>query len=261
MQETENNVVTIAAQKKKPHLFVATPMYGGQCFGFYTQAVLQLQTLCKNNNVDLTFSFLFNESLIQRARNLLANEFLKSQATHMMFIDSDIRFFPEQIFPMVDVDKDIICGIYPKKEINWGAVRNAMAAGVPDAELKHHTGSFVVNLVNYENEVTVPIDKPLEIWNGGTGFMLIKREVYEGLIGKVPTYKNNVMDLQNPKNGEDINEFFATQIEPESGLLLSEDYDFCKKARQNGYKVWAAPWVQLGHVGTYPFEGQLVRTP
>ena len=91
--------------------------------------------------------------------------------------------------------------------------------------------------------------------------MLIKREVYEGLIGKVPTYKNNVMDLQNPKNGEDINEFFATQIEPETGLLLSEDYDFCKKARQNGYTVWAAPWVQLGHVGTYAFEGQLLRTP
>ena len=118
-----------------------------------------------------------------------------------------------------------------------------------------------MNLVNYEETVTVPIGEPLEIWNGGTGFMLIKREVYEGLVGKLPTYLNNVMDIQNPQNGERINEFFATCIEEESGLLLSEDYYFCKKARENGFKVWAAPWVDLAHVGTYAFEGQLLKTP
>mgnify|MGYP003349918803 CR=1 FL=1 len=243
------------------HLFVSTPMYGGQCFGFYTQSCLQLQTLCKNANINLSFSYLFNESLIQRARNLLVHHFLQSEATHMMFIDADIRFNPNDIFPMMEADKDIICGIYPKKEINWQTVRNAINAGVPDDQLKHHTGAFVVNLVDYQTEVTVPINQPVEIWNGGTGFMLIKREVFEGLIGKVPMYLNNVLDLQSNKNGETIHEFFATQIEPESKLLLSEDYDFCKKARNNGYKVWAAPWVQLAHVGTYAFEGQLLQTP
>jgi hypothetical protein len=179
----------------------------------------------------------------------------------MMFIDADIRFNPNDIFPMMEADKDIICGIYPKKEINWLTVRKAIDAGVPDAQLKNHTGSFVVNLIDYQPEVTVPINAPVEIWNGGTGFMLIKREVFEGLIGKVPMYLNNVLDLQNEQNGETIHEFFATQIEPESKLLLSEDYDFCKKARNNGFKVWAAPWVQLGHVGTYAFEGQLLQTP
>lgn len=243
------------------HLFVATPMYGGQCFGFYAQSCLQLQNLCKNANVNVSFSYLFNESLIQRARNLLASHFLKSDATHMMFIDADIRFNPNDIFPMMEADKDIICGIYPKKEINWLTVRNAINAGVPDDQLKHHTGAFVVNLVDYQTEVTVPVNQPVEIWNGGTGFMLIKREVFEGLIGKVPMYLNNVLDLQNKDNGQTIHEFFATQIEPESKLLLSEDYDFCKKARNNGFKVWAAPWVQLAHVGTYAFEGQLLQTP
>jgi len=243
------------------HLFVATPMYGGQCFGFYAQSCLQLQTLCKNANMNVSFSYLFNESLIQRARNLLVHYFLKSDATHMMFIDADIRFNPNDIFPMLEADKDIICGIYPKKEINWQTVRNAIEAGVPDDQLKHHTGAFVVNLIDYQSQVTVPINKPVEIWNGGTGFMLIKREVFESLIGKVPMYLNNVLDMRNSQNGETIHEFFATQIEKESKLLLSEDYDFCKKARDNGLKVWAAPWVNLGHVGTYAFEGQLLQTP
>ena len=211
--------------------------------------------------MNVSFSYLFNESLIQRARNLLASHFLKSDATHMMFIDADIRFNPNDIFPMMEADKDIICGIYPKKEINWLTVKNAINAGVPDDQLKHHTGAFVVNLVDYQTEVTVPVNQPVEIWNGGTGFMLIKREVFEGLIGKVPMYLNNVLDLQNKDNGQTIHEFFATQIEPESKLLLSEDYDFCKKARNNGFKVWAAPWVQLAHVGTYAFEGHLLQTP
>lgn len=243
------------------HIFVATPMYGGQCFGFYAQSCLQLQTLCKNANVNVSFSYLFNESLIQRARNLLAHYFLKSEATHLMFIDADILFNPNDIFPMMEADKDIICGIYPKKEINWTTVRNAIDAGVPNDQLKNHTGAFVVNLVDYQTEVTVPINQPVEIWNGGTGFMLIKREVMEGLVGKVPYYLNNVMDINNPSNGEKIHEFFATQIEEETQILLSEDYDFCKKARKNGYKVWAAPWVQLSHIGTYAFEGKLLQTP
>ena len=91
--------------------------------------------------------------------------------------------------------------------------------------------------------------------------MLIKREVMEGLVDKLPTYLNNVLDIKNPDNGQRIVEYFATLIEDESQLLLSEDYYFCKKAREHGYKVWAAPWVQLAHVGTYAFEGQLLQTP
>lgn len=246
---------------KKKHIFVATPMYGGQCFGYFTQSCLQLSNLCKTKDVDVSFSFLFNESLIQRARNLLAQHFLKSEATHMMFIDADIRFNPEQIFPMLEADKDIICGIYPKKEINWTTVKMAMDANVPNDQLKFHTGAFVVNLVDYQTEVTVPVNEPVEIWNGGTGFMLIKREVFENLVGKVPTYLNNVLDMTNKENGETINEFFATSIEDDSRILLSEDYYFCKKAREHGMKVWAAPWVQLAHIGTYAFEGQLVQRP
>jgi hypothetical protein len=213
------------------------------------------------HGVDLSFSHLFNESLIQRARNLLTNHFLKSPATHLMFIDADILFRPEDIFPMIAADKDIICGIYPKKEINWSGVRKAIAADVPDSELRHHTGAFVVNLKDYQPEVTVPINEPVEIWNGGTGFMLIKREVLEGMKDGLPSYLNNVLDINNPANGESITEYFATMIEPETQILLSEDYFFCRKAREAGYSVWAAPWAELSHIGTYAFEGRLLKQP
>ena len=127
-------------------------MYGGQCFGFFTQALLITQNVLPAAGVKSSFSFVFNESLIQRARNLLAHNFLKTDATHLMFIDADIKFNPNDIIPMIQADKDIICGMYPKKEINWQTVRNAVEKGVPNSELHAHTGVFVVNLVDYQQQ-------------------------------------------------------------------------------------------------------------
>ena len=241
-------------------LFVSTPMYGGQCTGFYAQSLIQLNNLLKNTGNDCVMSFMFNESLITRARNALAHNFLKTDCTHLMFIDADIRFNAADIPPMVEADKDIICGIYPKKEINWHTVKSAMDAGVPVDQLKHHTGAFVVNLVDYNASVTVPINQPVEIWNGGTGFMLIKREVFEQLADKVPSYINDVTDLSGSIKQDEIKEYFATSIEEGTQRLLSEDYHFCNIWRKAGGKVWAAPWAKLSHIGTYAFEGQLLQS-
>jgi len=246
---------------KKPKIFIATPMYGGMCAGFYTQSIIQLLTTCQANGIDAEFSFMFNESLITRARNSLTNSFLKTDCTHLMFIDADIRFRADDIIHMIRAEKDIICGIYPKKEINWHSVKAAMDRGVPFDQLKSHTGSFVVNLVNYVGEVTVPVNEPVEIFNGGTGFMLIKREVFDKLGESVPSYSNDVVDLGGKmKQSEPIMEFFTTSIEPGTNRLLSEDYHFCRIWRESGGQVFAAPWCQLAHIGTYTFEGQLTPT-
>jgi hypothetical protein len=249
-------------EAKKPTVFIATPMYGGQCAGWYTQSILNLVNVFSGAGINTQFSFMFNESLITRARNALAHQFLKTDATHLMFIDSDIRFNPADIVKMLEVDKEIICGIYPKKEINWFTVKQAMDNGVEKDKLQYYTGSFVVNLVNYAGEVTVPVSEPVEIFNGGTGFMLIKREVFETLADKVPSYTNDVGDLSNQmKEKEVIKEFFATSIEPDTNRLLSEDYHFCRIYRLAGGKVWAAPWAHLGHMGSYLFEGALIPAP
>ena len=58
---------------RKKKIFVATPMYGGQCFGMYTKACIDLATLCANYGIECKFFFIFNESLITRARNYLVD--------------------------------------------------------------------------------------------------------------------------------------------------------------------------------------------
>ena len=242
-------------------IFVATPMYGGMCSGMYTSGIMQLVGVCGQNGMQMYYSFMMNESLITRARNSMAFDFLKSDATHLMFIDADISFNPNDIPMMVRANKDIICGLYPKKEINWKLVHDAVKSGVDYKDLGNYTGSFVVNLVGGAMETQGNINEPMEIDNGGTGFMLIKRNVFETLKPLVPTYTNDMILIvdKNPVK-KIISEFFDTSIDEDTNRLLSEDYHFCKIARKAGFKVYAAPWANLTHSGTYNFSGQLPRT-
>ena len=245
----------------KAHLLVATPMYGGVCNGNYTVGMIQMASVMSSKKMAFRYAYMTNESLITRGRNSLAYDFLDTDCTHLMFIDADIGFNPEDIPTMVDADKDIICGIYPKKEINWLKIEEAVKAGIPAQELHLHTGSFVVNLVGGALHQEGNLYDPMEIENGGTGFMLIKRNVFEKLAPLVPEYKNDMWRAVDEFKPKVIKEFFATSIDEESGgRLLSEDYHFCKIARKAGFRIWAAPWVRLEHNGTYSFSGQLDRT-
>ena len=242
-------------------LFVATPMYGGMCTGLYASAIMQLVGVCGQNQMQMYYSFMMNESLITRARNSIAYDFLKSDATHLMFIDADIGFNPNDIPRMVAANKDIICGVYPKKEINWVQVSEMVKRGVPPDKLHLHTGAFVLNLAHGETEKSGNINEPIEIANGGTGFMLVKRKVFEDLKDKVPSYTNDMYHaIDTVREIKVIPEFFATSIDEESNRLLSEDYHFCKIAREAGFKVYAAPWASFSHTGTYNFSGQLPRS-
>ena len=248
--------------EKKGNIFVATPMYGGQCTGYYTQSMLTLGPVLNQNGYDMAYSAMFNESLIQRGRNALAHGFMqRPECTHLMFIDADIKFNPQDIIKMLEADKDIICGIYPKKEINWVEVEKAVKEGVPTDRLKTRTASVVVNLKDYAGSVTVPVSEPVEIFNGGTGFMLIKRSTFETMKSVVSSYNNDVLFLDGGISNDRITEYFACAVEPGTERLLSEDYFFCWKAREAGLKVWAAPWAQLGHFGSYLFEGGLLPAP
>jgi hypothetical protein len=261
--KNDKKIAPFVQQKPKvaAKLFVATPMYGGMCTGLYASAVMQCVGTFGQAGIQMYYSFMMNESLITRARNSMAYDFMKSDATHLMFIDADIGFNPNDIPRMLAADKDIICGLYPKKEINWVQVTEAVKAGVPPQELSQHTGAFVLNLPSGVQSATGNINEPIEIANGGTGFMLIKREVFERLETKVPSYTNDMYHaVDTVREVKLIKEFFATSIDEESNRLLSEDYHFCKIAREAGFRVWCAPWAHFTHTGTYGFSGALPRS-
>ena len=135
---------------QKKSLFVATPMYGGMNHGLYMKACLDLQGVCMQYNIPVKFSFLFNESLITRARNYLVDEFLnRSDCTHLLFLDSDIHFDPRDVIALLALDKDVIGGPYPKKAIKWKSVKTAILKNpeIEPNDLANITGDYVFNPV------------------------------------------------------------------------------------------------------------------
>jgi hypothetical protein len=254
---------------RKVKLFVATPMYGGNCNGLYMKACLDLQGLCMKYGIECRFSFLFNESLITRARNYLVDEFLRSGMTHLLFIDSDILFDPMDVLALAVLDKDVIGGPYPKKSINWKAVwtasKNLLKNPTFDeskfdpAELQSVTGEYVFNAVPGTKQFNVT--EPLEVMEIGTGFMMVKREVFDKFKEEYPhlNYKPDHVGQSNFDGSRYIHAYFDTVIDPDSHRYLSEDYMFCQYWRAIGGKIWLCPWMKTQHVGTYAFNGDLPK--
>ena len=247
-------------------IFVGTPMYGGQCAGLFTKACNDLAMLCTANKIPIKFYYLFNESLVQRARNYIVDEFLRSDSTHLMFIDSDIGFNPRDVISLMaiyhsDPDKyDILTGPYPKKTIAWEKVQMAAKAGKGDENpfnLNEFTGDFVFNPVG--GVTSFKMDEPLEVGEAGTGFMLIPRKVFEDYRAAYPelSYKPDHARTENFDGERDITAFFDCIIDPKTRRYLSEDYFFCQKAREIQKRVWMCPWMRMTHVGSYMFNGNM----
>jgi hypothetical protein len=246
-------------------LFVATPMYGGQCHGSYTKSIADLMTLCTRYGIEAKLFFIFNESLVQRARNYLADEFVRSGYDYLMFIDSDIQFDAQDIFVLMhhaiaNDDMDVICGPYPKKAISWEKIKVAVDKGFADENpnnLEEFVGDYVFNPA--DGTTSFRVDEPVQVKEGGTGFMLIRRNALELYDVAFPgqSYKPDHARTVNFDGSREIMAYFDCVICPETKRYLSEDYMFCQWARKAGAKIWMLPWIRLKHAGNYIFGGSL----
>jgi hypothetical protein len=229
------------------HLVIGTPMYGGMCCSEYVQSLMALKDAMQQHGHTVTCIFLGNESLIQRGRNTIAWHFLNMDASHLLFVDADQSFRPADVAKMLKADKPILGGAVPMKGINWSRVKQGAVLNHPD--LSKLTGIFNVNkLPGYEMKSA---DEPFEVKHVGTGFMLIRRDVFDDLKDHVGYYTNGGVTVPS---GEKVYDFF--KVQNIDGELLSEDYNFCNMYRERDGKVWVAPWCELGHFGAYHFSGQ-----
>ena len=232
------------------HLVIGTPCYGGMMCTEYTQSLLALKEACIQYNIKMTSIFLGNESLIQRGRNTIAHHFLKiSDATHLMFIDADQKFVANDIAKMIKADKGIIGGPVPMKGLDWDRVRQGALLNHPN--LSSLTGIFNINKL--DGHEMIDSNLPFQVKHVGTGFMLIRRDVFEKLKPHVGWYTNGGLSIGQEK----IYDFF--KVQNVNNELLSEDYNFCHMYREHGGTVWLAPWCELGHFGVYLFNGQFAQ--
>lgn len=246
-------------------LFLATPMYGGQCAGMYARSVADLSAFCAKHNIPLQMYFLFNESLITRARNYCVDEFMRSEAEHLMFIDSDIGFNPQDVIALMALqaqheEYDVIGGPYPKKCISWEKIKMAVDKGVADEnanDLEKYVGDFVFNPKGGTQQIA--IGEPAEVLEIGTGFMMIKKDAMKKFADAYQqySYKPDHVRTEAFDGSREIIQYFQAEIDPKSKRYLSEDYWFCQKAQEIGLRTWLCPWMKMQHVGAYVFGGSL----
>ena len=215
---------------RKTRVHICMPCYGGmlteQCF----MSFVKWGNACRQLGIDWTVETMTNESLISRARNTLVAKFLSNpDSTHLMFIDADIGWEPWHLLALLNHDKDVVGGLYPMKTIpvKW------CVNGIPGAPDNDPNGL-------------------LEVTKTGTGFMLIKREVFEKLKGHpaVKPFANDIgLDASLDK---DMKTYFDTAVR--ENRYYSEDWTFCENWRDLGGQVWVDKRILLRHVGTHTFD-------
>lgn len=240
----------------KVHVYVATPCYSCQMTARYATSLLVLQQACIRFGIQLTVDLMGNESLVPRARNLLTARFLKSSATHLLFIDADIGFEPQTVMRLCLADKDIACAVYPKKDIDWALVKSKLAAG--DAEDVRSAGlDYNINIVPGESVHVV--DGFIPVLDAATGFMCLQRRAVERMVEHFRPTLLCVNDI--PGSREVVAEYvaiFDCMIDT-NRRYLSEDYAACRRAQEIGLEIWADVASVLSHTGTNLSEGEIMQ--
>lgn len=208
-------------QLRTRKLFLATPCYGGQTAGMFTRSVADLAAMCTHYGISLQMYFLFNESLITRARNYCCDEFMRSESTHLMFIDSDIGFDPKDVIALLalqsdDSPYDVLAGPYPKKCISWEKIKVAVDKGFADENpnnLEKFVGDYVFNAKAGRNQI--PIGEPAEVLEAGTGFMMIRRKTLEDYKNYYPelSYRPDHVRTEHFDGTREITAFFDCVID------------------------------------------------
>jgi hypothetical protein len=239
-------------RRSRAKLYLATPCFGCQMSAAYLASVLNLQAECAMRGIECQTDFIGNESLVERARNILVARFLKTDATHLLFVDADIGFRPESVFRLLDSGKDVVTAVYPKKSFNWSMVKTKLEQKDPEP-VRQMGLDFNINIASDREPVE---NGMVRVLDSATGFMMIKRQVLERMTAhfQQELYCINDIPGHNPK---DYVAIFACMVDTSTRRFLSEDYSFCRRYQQLGGEIWADIASPLVHIGHNFFHGDV----
>lgn len=237
-------------------IIVATPCFGGQVTSQYAAALLALQNAAANKGIGFRVLMLGGDALITRARANLVAHFLDDPgATHLLFIDADIGFSPDQVFRLLDFDVPMAAAAYPIKRIDWPKLAATLAEkrAKPESAALHYVAEFMP-----PDRVAVR-DGFATVRYAGTGFLMIQRSALHQMIAAYPDLR-----FQGQHGGPDPlarsphrYALFECLIDPATGTYLSEDFSFCRRWTDLGGAIWLDLGSCLDHVGPIVFQGNL----
>ena len=236
-----------------PVILLATPCFGGMVHQGYMLSVCKLMQAAPEAGFALELALLGGDALITRSRAVLVAKFLDMpMASHLLFVDADIAFEPEQVLRLLRADKEFAAAFYPLKATDWDAVPRRVVGG----ETLRGAG------LSYVGTLRDPPGRCIEgdfatAQYAGTGFQLIKRTVFERLIAAHPELRFTSVHARrgNLPESDNLYALFDCHIDPDTGAYLSEDYAFCRRWRALGGDIWLDLRSRLTHVGADEFHG------
>lgn len=236
-------------------LMIGTPCYGRQVTDLYAASLLKLQLACQQRNVRLLVHMLGSEALITRARQNVVAHFLANEAaTHLLFVDADIGFEPEQVFRLLDFGAEAAAAIYPIKRIDWRKV-----AAAANAKLKNLPSSSLSYLIDFEDPARIETRNGFaKVRYAGTGFLMLRRQMLLSMIERYPELRYAHEHRPNDTlDGSPWRYALFNCFVDETGTYLSEDFSFCRRWTDMGGEIWIDLQSRLTHVGALSFDGDL----
>lgn len=173
---------------------------------------------------------------IAELRNMAVTIFYDAlDASHILFVDSDMGFPPELVFDMLTFGEPLVGTVYPQRKLplSWAG------SGTGEA-MSERRGNF------------------MRVEGVGMGCTLIHRSVITTMLEKMPQIIDTRIEMHPARDtlrGAGANRIiraFQCMDLPERGLL-SEDLSFCKRWEMCGGQTWGAIGYRISHVGPHDF--------
>lgn len=209
-------------------LMIAIPCYDGKVNIKTAFAIAELVPKLDKMGVQIHLAHVSGCSIITKARNNLVRNFISSDCTDLLFVDADVIINAEAVTRLLALStgKDVVAGSYPRR--------------ATDSKF------FLDFYVNENNELEFDEHGLMRVESVATGFMLIRRHVIQHMYDKHPEWSYSL----NEEGDQEIAVFDFAIID---GQYIGEDYLFCRRAREEGFKIFLDPDISLPHIGTQEF--------
>lgn len=233
-------------------VLVSTPAAGGMLYlGYVTSLMDTLVGAKKDDLCEIAVHFQGKESLIHRARNRAADAFRLGDFDKLVTIDADVSWTYSDFKKLVTSDKEIVGGLYPLK--CFPVVMNFNPLDGKGQELRksnrgYDYDSFAEFKKKYADERGL-----VEVYNVATGFLCVDQSAFVKIIDKNKDDKNFVYGTFQPDSGERkaFFDFYPSKVVEHD--LESEDWGFCRLAREAGCQIYADTSITLTHTGNHEF--------
>jgi hypothetical protein len=203
-------------------ILIATPSLNQQIDAYYVHSLCESIKLGLKHNLDISATFLANESILPMARNELLALAYKQNYDTTVFIDSDELWQPQCLIDIILSPKDVI---------------SVPVVNKSDKKIQYNV---VLETPKYQDNQ----DGYIKLKSTGTGFLKLSQKVVTDL------YESNITLEFRGKQLKNICEYTY-----QNGSFVGEDITLSRKIRELGYTIWCNPHYTIKHIGTKIYSG------